>query len=248
MEKGEYLRALAAAVGAPGGRALKQKPLRYLREWLDGSEPDRRRRGPAPLPSHAYIDGWHSRLMASKEPLNYLLGRGLAGRTIERYRLGYDGTDLILPVYTGGELVNLRRRRPVDGARPRGLRGRGAQLYPNVPHRGLLLMVAGEFDALVGRQHGVRTITTTCGARLPDYLVSLLAGRSVAVAYDVGEEAAARQTVRKLRSAASDAWVVRLGPLGLPDKGDLNDHYLRGGTTRDLLALVARERRARRAV
>jgi hypothetical protein len=247
MEKGDYLRALAAAVGAPGGRALKQSPLRYLREWLDSFEPDHQRRSPARLPSQGHIDGWHSRLMASKEPLNYLRGRGLTGRTIERHRLGYDGTDLTFPVYAWGELANLRRRRPVDGASPRGLRGRGAQLYPNVPRRGVLFLVAGEFDALIGRQHRARTITTTCGARLPDYLVCPLAGRSVAVAYDVGEESAAWQTVRKLRAAASDAWVVRLGLLGLPDKGDLNDYYLQGGTTRALLALVFRERRARRA-
>jgi hypothetical protein len=103
--------------------------------------------------------------------------------------------------------------------------------------------VAGIFDVLSARQAGCRwAVTTTCGATLPDHLVHGLAGRQVAVAYDVGEEAKARRTVTKLRAAGSECWIVDLGKLGLPEGGDLNDYFRSGGTKAKLVRLIEAER------
>jgi hypothetical protein len=248
--RGECLRAIAEWLRAPSAAAFKTDP----RPWLaQVAEFTTQREGDAEsLPSTGYIEGWHSRLLATAHPFEYLTcERGLTVETIARYQLGWDGDEhtLTLPVYdSAGELVNVRRRRVGPGEPFRGLRGRGSQLYPDVPPGGILL-AAGEFDVLAARQHGAGcpewsggVVTTTCGASLPDHLAAELAGRSVAVAYDVGEEAAAERTVAKLRSLACESWVVRLELLGLPPGGDLNDFFRDRGTARELAHLIRRER------
>ena len=113
------------------------------------------------------------------------------------------------------------------------------------PEGRFVLLVAGFFDGFVGRQSSAPAISTI-GANLPLHLVSDLAGRRVAVAYDVGEEDASEATVARLRRADCEAWVVRLGKLGLPPGGDLSDWYLGGGTTAALLRLIRVEGRAGR--
>lgn len=239
---GKCLVELAAHLGTTAPD-LKNDPRPYL-----GSARGRRREGPpAPLPNGGTIDGWHSRLLATREPLAYLIdGRGLSLETVGRHRIGWDGRHLTFPIFgAGGDLLNLQRRLPVDGAAMRGLFRRGSQLYPDVPRRGPLLLVAGELDALLGRQHGLRAVTTTCGARVPDALLPPLAGRTVAIAFDVGEEAAAETTAAKLRVAGSEAWVVRLGLLGLPEKGDLSDYLRAEGSAAEVRTLVRDERRRR---
>jgi hypothetical protein len=195
------------------------------------------------------MSGWQSALLSLDEPLGYLVDeRGLAVETVKRYGLGWDRDEgrLIVPVYEGGELVNVLRRRLRPGENFHGLRSRGSQLYPDLPPSSAgVLLVAGIFDVLSARQARAHwVVTTTVGDKLPDRLVPPLAGRPVAVAYDVGEEVPAAATVAKLRAVGSEAWVVRLGFLGLPPGGDLNDYYRDGGTTRDLAHLIRRERRA----
>lgn len=242
---GACLRAVAEWLGAPSASALKTDPRPYLRSVA--SFVVTREGEPESLPSEGYVSGWHSRLLSTRKPFDYLTReRGLTLETITRYRLGWNSDEqtLTLPVHdAGGELVNLRRRRLGPGEPFRGLRARGSQLYPDLPPGGVLL-VAGELDALSARQGGAGyVVTTTCGAWLPDHLTAELAGRSVAVAYDVGEEAAAERTAAQLHSFRCESWIVRLGLLGLPLGGDLNDYYRGGGTTRDLASLIRRERR-----
>jgi hypothetical protein len=110
------------------------------------------------------------------------------------------------------------------------------------------LLCAGTFDGLIALEQGnFPAISASCGAKLPEHLVPDLAGRKVAVAYDVGEEAAAERTVEILLAAGTEAWVVHLEELGLPDKGDLNDYFRRGGKAGELADLIRRDRNKRRA-
>lgn len=209
-----------------------------------------RRIAPQPLPSEESVAAWREGLLASPEALRYLTQeRGLTLETIQRYELGYDqGRNAItFPARDeNGALVNVRYRflNPAADPKVTGL-ARPAVLYPVVPPEGGLLLVAGEIDALTGRQNGLPTVTTTCGTALPDHLAQRLAGRKVFVMYDVGEDAAAARTVAKLRGLGSPATVVELGALGLPAKADLSDYYRLGGKTWRLHALIRRQ--ARRA-
>lgn len=236
-----------AVTGIPKTRLLKWPPPEELGEPISES-----RRGTAhvdPPPSEGSVAGWHSTLLSSPDALRYLLEeRRLSIGTILDYELGYDRPKdaIAFPVRdNAGELVNLKRRflDPAADPKTRAL-SRPANWYPDVPASGALLLVAGEIDALTGRQLGLPTVTTTCGATVPEHLLGALAHRDVYVMFDVGEDVAAKRTARRLQTVQARPLIVRLSRLGLPDRADLNDFYRQGGTKRDLERLIKRERRS----
>ncbi len=248
---GDYLRALAAEVGASDGSVLLDNPLHYLSHLITSS--GGRERKPEELPSGANLRLWEVQLRRSRAWDWLQKKRGLEPATIRRWRLGYDGVAVTIPIFDPDDaLVNVKRRyfpkpwfQKSDGSEvwKRSLAGRGAQLYPDVPAKGPIILCAGETDALLGRQWGLPCVSTTCGASLPRELVSKMQpeGRRVYVLYDIGEEALASITATQLRAAGARALPVGLG---LPRKGeDLTDFFVRYNRTGDeLWALVRRER------
>jgi hypothetical protein len=240
------------AIGAApneGGNLLALGPAYPgLAPYFDGT-PARRRGEPKPLPSPAQIDGWASALLSSGEPLAYLLERRkLSLPIVCRYLLGWDRTrgDLTFPVFSGQlrrGVVNLYRRKPADGANMRALRGWPRAPYPNLPARRWLLLVAGEIDALTGRQLGFPAVTVS-GCALPDHSLPLFRNRVVYVMFDAGrEEEAAERVAAKLSEAGAIAYVIRLSRLGLAEDADLNDYSREGGSSEELVQLIKDERR-----
>ena len=251
VRPGDYLRALAKEVGASGGSVLLDDPLHHLGHLVTAVGTGER--DPAPLPNEEQLRKW-ARQLFHEDAWGWLRkARGLSPATIRKAHLGYDGRAVVIPIFgPDGALVNVKRRYWPDPwfTRPKGdavwkqtLTGRGAQLYPNVPAKGRIILCAGETDALLARQHGLPAVTTTCGATLPDALVPELmpGGRDIDVVYDVGEEIAAEATAGKLRAVGANAVAVGLG---LPARGqDLTDFFLSGRTARDLRALARLARR-----
>jgi hypothetical protein len=240
---GDYLRALAREVGCRGDQ-LYADPLAYLAPYLD--RPGARSAAPPEPITEERIDGYVSRLWAERgaDALAWLRARRLTDETIREYRLGFDDTDpflddaIVIPVYEDGEPVR-EKRRFLYSDDPKTMNSPGpAKLYPDVPERGALLFVAGELDALIGRQMGLPTVSTTCGAKLPEHLAPAFAGRRVFVMFDVGEDA--NVAVDHARAVGATVTVIDLGALELPPKGDLNDLYLAGGTAEDVKDLVRR--------
>jgi hypothetical protein len=180
-----------------------------------------------------------------------------------RFYVGFDRStgDLTLPAFAGdayrrdchgieaidGEIVGELRRRPVDGAKVRAIRGHPRAPYPNLPATGPLLLVAGELDALTGRQLGLPAVTVS-GAKLPEHSEHAFRGRTVAVLFDAGpEEAAAQKIVQRLRAAGGRAWAVRLSRLGFRDDYDLNDWLRDGASPEDVRRFINDERIRRRS-
>lgn len=207
-----------------------------------------RANAPAP-PSSASIDGWHSALLSSRKPLAYLRNRrGLTLDTLSRFGVGWDRDrrDLTFPAWEDSQPVYLYRRKPVDGAKMIASGGPRPP-YPDLPPEGALALVAGEIDALIGRQIGLRAVTVN-GKALPPHAISRFAGRRVYVMFDVGEEEAAGRVAEKLNAVGASACVARLSTLGLPDKADLNDLYRKCGVhTRTVLESLFCAERGRRA-
>jgi hypothetical protein len=244
----EWLREVAELVGAPGGWALLDDPLRWLADYLESQA--RTDREPDQLPSLASIHGRASRLLTVPEAIDWLKDeRGLTEDTIRRAGLGWESEP---PAFTfpilnaAGELVNVVRRPwPTEDPKYRGCTGRnqhngGVQLYPHPLPEGSWLLVEGLLDALLGRQEGLpQTVTGTAGVNtfLEEWL-PLVRGRRVAVMYDVGAEKVMRRRVDALRAAGAEAWAVRLSELDLPPKGDLSDALTGGYDAADIINLI----------
>jgi hypothetical protein len=245
-------------VGAPGGWALLEDPLHWLADYLESEA--RTDREPDQLPSLASIHGRASRLLTMREAMDYLVNeRGLTEDTIKEYKLGWENEPhpaFTFPITNAQEMLVNFVRRPwpalAVGGRYITRRGRnqkngGVQLYPNVPPDGPVLLCEGLFDAILGRQEGLPTITSTHGVgTFLDEWLPLFEGRRVAVMFDVGAEKVMDKHVTTLRAAGAEAWPVRLNRLLPQGEGkDLSDYLTGGGTKQELIELIKRERRAR---
>lgn len=142
---------------------------------------------------------------------------------------------------------------PATGVKYRGLAGRtlengGVTVYPALPD-GPLILVAGEFDALVLLSHGLPGISVTTGAatRLRQEWAWMVKDRRVVVIYDADpreQEQAVSRAAELRRAGAEDAWPVRLSEAGLSGGEDVTDWFVKYGRSRDaLLRLIKRERK-----
>lgn len=193
---------------------------------------------PEPNPEMAQHAIWQRKLWRNRRALAYLRDeRGLSDETIESFGIGYgrpndrrpSGFVLPQPI-SDGEPTSYRLRfwpelwrcgsRNVKIASPRHHR---AQVYPRLPspaERAAGVVVEGEFDALLLRQHGFNAYSVP-GIMVKPGLARQLGARleKVAVAFDVGSNAraAADRLVGLLAAAGADAWRV---DLPMPRDGD----------------------------
>jgi hypothetical protein len=252
LTPGDELRALADAVGAPGPSYVLEYPRRWLSEFCEQDTATGEPRWS--LPSPESVSNRASRLRKNRSALAYMASRGLTKRTLRRNGVGWENEALAFtfPINNAqGELVNfIRRPYPtVDPDRKylieqgRGRDNGGIQLYPHPLPKRQWLLVAGLLDALIGRQHGLPTVTSTNGAgTFLDEWYPLVRSRRVAVMFDVGEEGAADVIVQKMRQVGAEAWLVRLSELDLPPKADLTDALTGGYTADDIKELIRSER------
>jgi hypothetical protein len=247
---GDLLRALATAVGAPDGGSIKAEPHRWLGDYLDSAAT---MGGVEAVPDEALRREWAVNLMLTPRPRRYLTReRGLTKRTLRRAGIGWDRDRacFTIPIRdAAGQIVNLVRRPlpHVDGPKYKMLAGRGIperrQLYPRPLPEGPILAVGGLLDALLGRQHGLPTVSGTHGIGTSlDVWLPVVRGREVAAMWDVGEENAMTQRVAALAAAGAYAWPVRLSRL-LTEGKDLTDALTGGYTADDITALMRAERR-----
>lgn len=256
----DYPERVAAEVGSTTWELIED-PGRWLVDYIDADA--RRREEPAPLLSLASATQCYTRLKRSPEAMRYLREqRGLTREVIRRYALGYvlsgewpgprwqsEPAGFVFPIFRRGELVGARKRfwprLPANGAKCIGPEGHPARLYPRLPRgRRAAILCEGELDALAGLARGLRVVSTTCGASLPEHLAGAFAGWTVAVVYDTGADTAAARTVERLRAAgAREAWAV---DLRLPEQGDdLTDWFVTyGRDADDLRRLIRKARRA----
>lgn len=254
--QGSYLFDLAEALRVPGGGyTLKEDPRKYLAPYIRRRV--KRAVEPDPLPSSDDIRAWCRMRRNDPDVMRYLLAeRGLNKRVVERARLGYDGRAVTIPIFDvrARELVNLRRRYwpnpPVSGGKYRGLAGRTATVYPWLSP-GSLILVAGEFDALVLLSNGLPGISVTTGAatRWRQEWDWIAKGRRMVVIYDADprEQEQAISRAAELRRAGADAWPVRLTKAGLSNGEDVTDFFTKHGrSANDLLRLINSERNPRK--
>jgi hypothetical protein len=249
---------LAETIGLRDAYALKEDPERYLAPYITrrvsmASKPD-------PLPSDEDIQAWCLLRRNDPDVEHYLdHERGLSKEVIEQARLGYDGRAITIPIYDvrTRELVNLRWRywpkvpigkdgRPMKYKTPHSRR---TAVYPHLPD-GALIIVAGEFDALVLRSHGLPGISVTSGAatRWKQEWAWMVKGRQVAVLFDADpreEEQAVSRAAELRREGAEHAWPVRLSRAGLKDGEDATSWFVKyGRSAKELKVLINRERMA----
>lgn len=199
----------------------------------------------------AVHDTWHTR-HTPQSVRDLSEWRGLTEEVIREHRIGWwpplrgRWANLpgryVLPIYEGGQVVNLKHCQLGHKLWSLGKHvcpSAGVHLYPDVPEDSWLLLVEGEWDALMGRQHGLPTLTSTAGAQTwPPSAVAACQGRRVVVLLDSGP-AGQRGAQALARSLTPVAGELRVADLGGPDGYDLT-HWFRDDrrTKAELVGLI----------
>ena len=194
-----------------------------------------------------YVSRCQEALRRYPDGLAYLREqRGFSDETIDRFQLGWDTRRqrFTLPMQNAdGQLVGVKLYR-AGAERSKWIwakEGEKPLLFPwpsREESEGVLL--EGEFDTILARQHGLTAWTGTRGAKTFDVeSARAFAGKRVTVLYDRDE--AGRTGSRKVaRLLAAEKCEVRIAswPAGEDDGYDLTDFLLRDGHTLDDLHAV----------
>lgn len=196
------------------------------------------------------VKGWHEAALRNGELMRWFEEhRGYTAETVAHYQLGWDGQRVTIPVRDeAGKLVNVRRylrnATAEQGKMLPLLAGAGpdvtTRLFPMDPVMpDEVLLVEGEWDAMIARQHGIEgvmTVTIGAGNWNPTW-TPLLTDRTVVIAYDnddTGRKGAAR--VAKILTSADQSTRVRILQIpNLPAKGDLTDFFVEQNRSADEL-------------
>lgn len=215
-------------------------------------EPPTRTGSPITKMTDANVTAWHEAALRNKSLMLWFTEhRGYTAETLARFELGWDGQRVTIPVRDeAGKLRNVRRyMRDAKGEQGKmigitpGLNG--ARLFPLPLVDGDLIVVEGEWDAMLMAQYGyTNAVTVTSGAGIWDpAFTPLFADRGVTIVYD-NDDAGARgsaKVARILTTADPPARRVAILQIpNLPPKGDVTDFFVEQQRTRaELDQLIA---------
>lgn len=195
------------------------------------------------------VRAWHEAALRNAELIGWFHDhRGFTDETIAKYQLGWDSQRVTIPVRDeAGALVNVRRYQlnSTDGQKMLHLMaGSGpdvtTRLFPGDPIGLDVLLVEGEWDALICQQNGIDARSMTAGAGIwnPTW-TPLFADRVVTIAYD-NDDAGRKGAVKVARILSSAGVTVRILYIpNLPEKGDVTDFFVsQGRSAQELRTLI----------
>lgn len=175
-------------------------------------------------------------LLGHNTAVEYLNNRGITVDVIREYRLGYNGSGIVYPVFVNGILLDKRvyNMNPAPSEpKIKSQTGASPLLFPfdhwkNDPRPTVLS--AGENDTLLARKMGFNAVTNTFGeGSFPAVFLGLFKGRKVYICYDCDEagKRGALQVAFLLREAGADVYLVNLGLEGTKSDKDITDFFVK---------------------
>ncbi len=197
---------------------------------------------PAEL-SEEKIQEYRMSLIAEQKVVDYLHNKYCyTAETIQRFKLGWNGTRLTIPIYDEtGKLVNIRKKSLESGAMV------GVEFFNQMrlfPVQSLaeeeIYLFEGEKDCILALQLGLNAITVTSGAgSFNQEWVPLFKDKKIIICYDIDAAgiAGAYRIKDILLNAVEELRIIKL-PITTPPNGDFTDFILQGGDKEKFLELV----------
>jgi len=200
---------------------------------------------PAPALTEEMVTGWHDAALRNADLMRWLADhRGYTRETIAKWQLGWDSARVTIPVRDEhGTLVNVRRYlRDAKGTAGKMIGfatgTNQARLFPlDALAEAEVVLVEGEWDAILLRQYGINAMTVTSGAGVFDNeWVPLFVSKQVTICYDNDEAGSNGAVTVAAKLTADPAVTVLIAKIpGLPDKGDVTDFFVEQGRSLDEL-------------
>lgn len=182
----------------------------------------------------------HDILLEHSSILDYLIKKcGYTHETIEKFKLGWDGERIWIPIIENGKIINIRKYSPQakGTAKVKGVPGRNMmRLWPieNLDEEEIYLF-EGEKDTILANQLGLNAVTVTGGAgSFKMEWVILFKDKRVTICYDIdkaGKEGA-RRVAQIIGRITKEIKVINL-PIHEPSNGDFTDYIVIHGKTID---------------
>lgn len=196
----------------------------------------------------AEVTKYHEALLKNNATLKWLYDlRGLNDETIKRFRLGWDGERVTIPIFNSSrQCVNIRRHSPNKGAKNKVVSykpGFGSiRIHPiSALEATKIIICEGELDAIIACQLGFNACTVTGGAgSWKTDLTPLFAGKEVVLLYDIDPAGrnGAHIIATKLVPVARSIKDVLL-PITKPANADVTDYIVTyGNGAGELEALI----------
>lgn len=189
------------------------------------------------------INEYHLALLGEEKVLQVLYSKyKYNGETITKFKLGWNGSRLTIPIYDHtGSLVNIRKK-PLDGGNCIGVEFYNEmRLFPlqNLAEKTIYLF-EGEKDCILACQLGLNAMTVTGGAgSFRQEWITLFKDKNVYVCYDIDKAgmAGTKRIKDILLNAVEEFKIIKL-PIKSPKNGDFTDFILQDGTKKKFLELV----------
>lgn len=177
----------------------------------------------------------HQRLLLNEQaPLRqYLYNRGLNHKTIQKFKLGWDGKNIVIPNFdANGNCVNFKLKpNPTLPSGPKGMfsiRGRGRKRLFNEKvlreNPEYVIISEGEWDCMLLDQHGYPAITSTAGSQSFDksWVDAFKSIGKIYLAYDNDRNNAGQKGARRTASLFKEADITVFS-ISLPDLQNSED-------------------------
>lgn len=238
---------LVNLMGQAGDFKEEKKNGKELK-WLNGKEKETPS-ATNKLPREELLEEYVDVLMGSRQHLRTMREkRGLTKETIETFQIGWDGERFTIPVRdAAGKLLNVRRYDPnakqaKDKMKSWAVGTGSRQLFCSdiLNDSDSVIITEGEMDCIIGRQHGLPTLSHTAGASAWDNRWNEeFEHKVVYIVYDCDD--AGRRGARKVAHAL-ELFAKEIHIIDLPLKGkgdDLTNYFVdQGYTASDFYTLM----------
>lgn len=228
------------------GESVGLEPPKLGKTGGNGKYPD-----PADKPklTEKMVEEWHEVALRNADLMRWFRDhRGFTEETVRKYQLGWDSERVTIPIRDAEDkLVNVRRYKRDSKTTQGKMLGFAtgmnvARLFPmEALEEAEVLMVEGEWDCILARQHGFNAMTVTSGAGVfNNEWVDWFEGKSVLLCYDndmAGQDGMLKVAQKLVTNPDVHVSFVRIPDL--PEKGDITDFFVElGRTPAELQALM----------
>ena len=185
-------------------------------------------------PDPKRLDVYKENLLNSDNAKDYLYKRGLIDKTIEYFHLGYDPVKdaIVIPIFKKEELINLRYRyiNPEEG-KPKYTQEKGGEVWVyhdqginNGIQNKWILIVEGEFDAMLAYQTGFKNVISPASGKdsYLQWVERVDSIPSIAIAYD-NDDAGKGSALKLAERLGIEKCKEVVYPFG---SKDFNEYYL----------------------
>lgn len=169
--------------------------------------------------------------------------RGFSDSTIDLFKLGYTGEWYVIPIFINNKLRNFQCRKP-DKSMKHWYSGVGPLPFniDLVKHTSWFVLTEGPPDAIMLTQHGIPAMSTNTGGGYfdPRWVPLLPKLERVYIVYD-NDDAGRNGVEKSSRVFGHKALAYTFE--GYPDKFDISNFFMGGGTKQEFLELVEKNSR-----